>query len=126
MDNTKLEDVAKYILANEKTMASITYPPSVPVLVTWKNNVYIGSIQEVAPELSPEIVLLSKSTCDMPVELSEAIRKLDKKRLELVALDSLDLAGRQHVLRRLGDKLVYMTSEQTEYMTNHLPDIIEI
>jgi hypothetical protein len=55
-----------------------------------------------------------------------AIRRSDKERLELVAEDNLGLDGRQHVLRRLGNRLVYMTSEQTEHMVKNLPDIYEI
>jgi hypothetical protein len=126
MENVNWEDLVTHILESEKALVARNYPPPAPALLTWKHDVYLGSIQEVAPSISGEIVLLSKSTYKLHCDLVTVIRKLDKKRLELVADESLDLSGRQHVLRRLENTLVYMTSEQTEYMTNNLPDIMEI
>lgn len=126
MDNMNWDKIAKDILEQEKILKTCNYPAPTFVLVTWNGGVYIGSIQEVAPEFSDEIVVLSKSSCELHSDLVSTIRKLEENRLELVAEDSLDLVGRQHVLRRLEDKLTYMTSEQTKYMAEHLPNIYEI
>ena len=126
MDNANWEERAKRLLEHWEMMKACIYPTPTPVFVTWKGSVYIGSIQDVAPEFSDEIVLLSKSSDKLPDDLVNAIRRLDDKRLELVAEDNLDLEGRQHVLRRLNDRLKYMTSEQIEHMLKHLPDIYEI
>lgn len=126
MDNINLEDIAKNILEKEKILKACNYPAPIHVLITWKDCVYIGSIQDVVPEFSDEIVLLSKSSYKLPDNLVNAIRKLDDKRLELGADESLDLNGRQHVLRRVENRLVFMTSEQTEHIVEHLPNIHEI
>lgn len=126
MDNANWEEVAKNMLEQEKMLNIYNYPTPISVLITWKGGIYIGSIQEVSPEFSDEIVVLSKSSAKLPDDLVKAIRRLDSERLELVAEDSLDLRGRQHILRRLGDELVYMTSEQTKHMTERLPNIYEI
>lgn len=126
MDNANWEEIAKNMLEQEKMLNIYNYPTPISVLITWKGCVYIGSIQEVSPEFSEEIVVLSKSSAKLPDDLVNAIRRLDSERLELVAEDSLDLRGRQHILRRLEDELVYMTSEQTKHMTEHLPNIYEI
>lgn len=126
MSNIDWEVIAENLLEQEKMLSVYNFPKPISVLVTWKNGVYIGSIQIVAPRFSEEIVVLSKSTDKLPEDLVNAIRKLDDKRVELVADDSLDLCGRQHILRRLEDKLVQMTFEQTRYMTEHLPKVVEI
>ena len=126
MDNVNWEEVAKNILEQEKLLKTCNHPASISVLLTWREDVYIGSIQAAAPGFSDEIVVLSKSTYRLPGGLVSAIRKLDEKRLELTTDENLDLDGRQHVLRRVGNMLIYMTSEQLKYMTEHLPNIIEI
>jgi hypothetical protein len=126
MEEKNWEGIAKEILEKEKILKICNHPAPISVLITWKKNFYIGSIQEVASEFSDEIVLLSKSTYKLPDELVVALRKLDDERLELDAEDNLDLEGRQHVLRRLENRLVYMTNEQTKYMIKHLPNICEI
>lgn len=120
------EAVAKSILQQEESIKHRIRPMSIGVLVTWKGNIYIGSIQEIAPEFSDEIILLSIPSMYLCEELVGTIRKLDKGRLEICADNYLDLYGRQHVLRRLGNRLTQMTSEQTKYMVENPPDIYEI
>lgn len=73
------EDMAIHILEQEKILKICNHPAPTPVLITWSSNVYIGSIQEAAPEFSDEIVVLSKSTYTLPGDLVNAIRKLDEK-----------------------------------------------
>lgn len=126
MDNINWEEIARYILEKEKILKTCNHPSPIPVIITWKDNIFIGSIQYMVPEFSDEIVLLSKSSYKLPDDLVKAIRKLDDKRLELGADEYLDLNGRQHVLRRVDNILRYMTSEQTEYIVEHLPNIHEI
>lgn len=120
------DDIAKSLLEQERLARRYNYPEPIGVIIIWKGNNYIGSVQEIVPGFSKEIVLLSKSSSSLDKELVSTIKKLDKERLELYADHTIDLEGRQHVLRRLDNKLVYMTIEQTKYMVEHLPNIIEI
>ena len=120
------ENIARRILEGEKTLKSSNYPEPKSVMIRWRDNIYIGSIQEIAPEFSHEIVLLSKSSQPLYVGLVEAIRKLDNQRVELDADESLDLDGRQHIVRLLEKRLVRMLSEQTEYMIKNVPNVHEI
>ena len=126
MNNTDWESAAKFILEQENTMNSFNYPETTKVIIRWKDNIYIGSIQKIVPNFSKEIVLLSKSTYIIPDELVNAIKKLDKGRLELNADESLDLEGRQHVLRLTENRLVFMTHQQTTYIMENPPKICEI
>lgn len=126
MNNINLEDVAKSILRQEELLKPANYPKSTGAIIEWKDDMYIGSIQEIVPDFSKEIVVLSKSSSPLPNDLISAIKKLDRKRLELCADDSLDLDGRQHILRRVENRLVHMTQEQTIYVMKHLPTIHEI
>jgi hypothetical protein len=126
MENVNWEEVAGYILGQEKILKTLNFPAPISVLVTWNGDIYLGSIQKVALEFSDEIVVLSKTTHRLPNDLVSAIRKLDTGRLDLVAEDSLDLDGRQHILRIVGNELVYMTHEQTKYITENIPNICEI
>ncbi len=121
----KWEQGAKELLEDEKRKRSLNKPEPVGVLVIWKDYTYIGSIQVIVPDFSKEIVVLSKSTIPLPVEFDNAIRKLDPGRLELEADDKLDLTGRQHVLRRIENRLTFMTPEQTSYMLKNPPRIYE-
>jgi hypothetical protein len=126
MDSTKWEAVAKNILEQEAILKTLNFPAPISVLVTWNGDVYLGSLQKVAPEFSDEIVVLSKTSYGLPNDLVNAIRKLDTERLDLVAEDSLDLEGRQHILRIVEDRLVDMTPEQTKYITENMPNICEV
>lgn len=120
------EGVAREVLQQEKSRKPLNYPEPAGALIEWQDNTYIGHIQEIVPDYSKEIVALSKTSFPLPNELVEAIRKLDAKRLELHADDSLDLSGRQHVLRRVEGRLTHMTPKQTEYMLEHPPIIYEL
>lgn len=125
-NETSWEEMARSILEQEKLLRSRNYPEPIGVIVKWDNISYIGSIQEIIPGFSKEIILLSKSRYILPDKLMSAIRELDKERLELIADNSLDLTGRQHILRRLDNRLMNMTEEQTKYMIEHPPDVLEI
>lgn len=120
------ENVAKSILEKEKILKHFEYPAPIFVLVKHKDDIYIGSIQYIGPEFSKEIVLLSKSNYVLTDSLVREIKKIDKDRLELIVDESLDIRGRQHILRVIGNRLEKMSPEQTEYMTDRIPNIIEI
>lgn len=126
MNETNWEEMARSILEQEKLLRSRNYPEPIGVILKWDNISYIGSIQEIAPEFSKEIVLLSKSRYILPDKLMNAIRELDKGRLELTADSFLDITGRQHILRKLDNRLTNMTEEQTKYMIEHPPGVLEI
>lgn len=122
----KWEEVARNLLESERQARRYNVPEPLGVVLTWGNGQYIGSLQEIALNYSKEIVLLSKSSKPMQTPLVEAIRKLDQSRLEVTADQTLDLVGRQHVLRRLENNLTNMTPEQTEYVARNLPQVHEI
>lgn len=126
MKDNKWDSVAKEILRQEKLAYSLNYPKPTGVLIQWKGYTYIGSFQDVASKFSKEIVLLSKSSAPIDNNLADVIRKLDKERIELYADNLLDLDGRQHVVRKLGNKITFMTPEQTKYMIDHPLRICEI
>ncbi len=121
-----LEKIAKEFLRIEKNAKENCCPPQTSVTLSWRRGLYVGGIQEIAPEYSPEIVLLSKSDRQLPEPLIESIRKVDVERLELLADDPLELGGRFHVLRRLENKLTSMTPEQTRYIAKNPPEIGEL
>ena len=109
MKENKWDLVAKEILEQER----LIYPFNNP-----KPN--------VAPKFAKEIVLLSKSSDPIDSDLANATRKLDRERIELRADNSLDLDGRQHVVRKLGNKITFMSSEQTKYIVDHPIKICEL
>ena len=120
------EEAARRLLHHEKVMRQCTYPKPTSVVVSWRNGIYFGSIQEIVPNYSKEIVHLSKTSEPLNQSLVEAIRKLDPNRLELQVVVDLDLEGRQHTLRKVGNQLAFMTPEQTRYMLEHPPDVHEL
>jgi|GEM_PF-1366885 hypothetical protein len=117
--------VAQNYLAQEKQNLARNIPPATAALIYWKSQPYIGGIQEIAPEYSREIVLLSKSSDSIPEGLRKAIAELDRGRLSLSVEPTLDLEGRLHVLRRVGDMLQQMTADQLDYVKGHQIAIIE-
>ena len=125
-DNVNWEEIANEILKKEEMTNIFTYPKPTSANIYWKNDFYIGAIQEIVPELSKEIVLLSKSSNHYPEELAQTLRRLDSGRIELFADDNLDLEGRQHVVRRIDDRIMHMTTEQTIFMMNYPMKIFEI
>ncbi len=125
-DNVNWEEIAKGIMKKEDMTNIFTYPKPTSANIYWKNDFYIGAIQEIVPEFSKEIVLLSKSSDHYPEELAQVLRRLDTGRIELFADDNLDLEERQCVVRRIDDKIVHMTIEQTMFMTDYPMKIFEI
>ncbi|HID43795.1 MAG TPA: hypothetical protein EYP30_08525 [Archaeoglobaceae archaeon] len=93
------------------------------VMVEWRGEIYIGIIQQVAPEYSNEIVFLCKSFYPKP-NFEDALR--DSNIVNLYADGELNLTGRYHLLRRDGDELKSLTSEQREYMNKFMTRIYEL
>lgn len=120
------DGAARFLLQKEKSVRALNNPEPVGALIKWQGNTYFGTLQAVASEFSNEIVALSKTSNPLPVDLIEAIRKLDPERLELEADASLDMTGRQHLLRRVENRLTSMTRQQTTYMLQHPLVIHEI
>lgn len=118
------EHLARRFLEKEKL--KINNPPLVPVTVYWKGRVYVGGLQEIFPEYSKEIVLLSKGSAPADPRMINALNKVNENRLEVTADNDLDLTGRQHVLRRLNERLTKMTPEQTQYTEKNMPNICEL
>jgi len=123
---SKWEHGAKELLEDEKRKRSLNKPEPVGVLVIWKDYTYIGSIQVIVPDFSKEIVVLSMTSSPPPIKLVDAMKRICPGRLELTADDKLDLTGRQHILRRVENRLTPMTPDQTAYMLLHPPVIHEI
>lgn len=117
---------AASLLRDEMERRKLLYPEPTGALIMWRGKIYIGSVQEPVPEFSTEIAVLSKSSRPIPDDLTAAIRKLDPGRLELHADDAMDLMGRQHILRRVENRLTHMTHDQTAYMLLHPPIIREL
>ena len=105
-------------------MRELPYPTI--ILLKWREKDYLGSIQEITPTYSKEIVYLSKTSKPIPQELADALKRVEPTILELGAENFLDLEGRGHILRNLEGKLTIMTTEQTAYMLEHPIDITEI
>ncbi len=125
-NNQIWRDIARNLLSSVRSIKKKLHPEPIGAIITWKKDMYIGHIQEVISDSSKEIVILSKSSYPLQKELVEEIRKLDKERIELHADDILDLDGRLHVVRRLDNRLTFMTHDQTLYMMKNKPLIYEI
>lgn len=125
-DDINWEEIARDILKKEDITNIFTRPKPMSANIYWKDEFYIGSIQEIVPEFSKEIVLLSKSSKYYPKELAQALRRLDSGRLELFADNNLYLEGRQHVVRKIDDSLTYMTPDQIRFMESYPMTIFEI
>ena len=115
--------VARSLLSSAHTSAKLNVPSAEVVLVQWQNQHYFGSIQVIFPEYDTEIVLLSKTSRAVQQGLIQAIRGIEPEIPVLTALDILELEGNYHVVRRLGNNLLEMTFEQTQYSAVHLPAI---
>lgn len=109
---------ANYLITCEESLYFRNDPKPTFLLLKWRNQTYLGSIQYV-PHDSNEIVVLSKSNKPLPEQFIDALRMLQPDRLELIADDFMDLDGQLHVTRRTGNRITQMTPEQTMYMIAH-------
>ncbi|MFQ5850876.1 MAG: hypothetical protein ACE5JU_09845 [Candidatus Binatia bacterium] len=116
--------VIKY-LAEEKERMARQKPAGIPAFIEWRDDTYVGSIQEIAPEYSREIVLLNKSPQPISEEFKNAILALDKNRLQLKAEPMFDLRARIHILRRPEERLMGLTEDQQEYLQKEGVEVTE-
>jgi hypothetical protein len=116
--------VLKY-LAREKERMARQKPPGIPAFLEWRDQTYVCSVQEIAPEFSREIVLLNTSPEPISEEFKQAILALEKNRLCLKAEPMFDLRANIHILRRSGDRLLGLTESQQEYLQHQGVEITE-
>ena len=126
MTSQYFDNWARILLEKEASMRKYLILEPISIIISWRNKIYIGHIQIIVQDYSNEIVCLNKSSKPLIDGLYRAIINIDKERLNLVADNILDLTDRQHVLRRLENKLTYMTPEQTRYIAVNMPEIIEL
>lgn len=112
-------------LAEERERMAKQHPPGIAAFVDWRDHTYVGSIQEIAPEYSREIVLLNKSPQPISEEFKNAVLALDKTRLRLRAEPMFDLRARIHILRRSGERLMGLTEVQQEFLQREGVEITE-
>jgi hypothetical protein len=112
-------------LADEKERMARQNPPGVSAFIEWRDQTYVGSIQEIAPAFSREIVLLNKSPQPVSEEFKNAVLALEKGRLRLRVEPMFDLRARIHILRRSGDQLMGLTEGQQEYMQREGVEVTE-
>lgn len=118
-------EIAKKLINSFEQIIVQQKPQGYAVLVEWRNDAYIGSLQHIAQKYSNEIVLLSKTTNPIPIELKESLILTQKDITQIIADNTLDLEGRLHVIRMINNKLGIMTSNQTRYMQNNMRIIEE-
>jgi len=112
-------------LAEERERMAKQQPPGIPAFIDWRDHTYVGSIQEIAPEYSNEIVLLNKSPQPVSEEFKNAVLALDKNRLRLNAEPMFDLQARIHILGRSGERLMGLTEDQQEYLKREGVEVTE-
>ncbi len=113
MDYT--EKAMRY-LSWERQQIQRQIPPGSAITLTWREGLYIGSIQQIVPDYDASIYLLSKNVERWSADFVETVTRLDEGRLILSADDSLDLDGRLSVVRREGNTLHELNGQQTEFM----------
>lgn len=94
------------------------------IILHWRGGVYVGYVKEIAPEFSKEIVLIYKSFNPVEERLINAVRERDNE--ELYADDSMNLAGRYHLARKLDDRITFLTPEQEAYMSKRMLRVYEM
>jgi len=120
---TVLMEVAQRILETEARIRPLMKPPATSCIITWRDNLYIGAIQR----FEPGAIFLTKSTKPIDLLLIEALRSLDRDRLELSAPEEMDLEGKDHLVDVDGDRIVRMSPTMTAKYLARPPDtIIEV
>ncbi len=110
-----IESSADEFLRRVDAALAYNVPKATPILVSWRGGTYFGSLQNVYPEYSSEMVLLSKTSSSLNPGFVKGIEK-KKPGIEILHADEkLDIRGRQHILRKIDNELTYMTDDQTKY-----------
>ncbi len=125
-NNQDQEKVAKeFLKLVEKKMVLMKPKPSL-IFVKWRGDIYFGSLQNIALEYSSEIFYLSKTSKPLSKNFLNALKKFEPEIQTLQTDDELDLEERGHFLKKTGNRLLRLTSEQINYILNHPPRIFEI
>ncbi len=118
--------VARELVRAIDQSVALLLPKGAAVFVDWRGQPYMGSVQPILPEYSPDIILLSKTSAPLAPGLYEALVQEAPHFVRLAAGDGLDLEGRLHVLRRVENALHVMTPEQLAYVHDHRMLISEL
>ncbi len=100
-------------------------PPGIPVIIEWRNQTYLGSFQEIAPEFSREIILLNKFPQPISEDFKNAILAFDKNRLCLEAEPRFDLQAGTFLLKKSGERLMSLTTDQEEFLQRESLEVTE-
>ncbi|MBI5390752.1 hypothetical protein HZB02_04630 [Candidatus Woesearchaeota archaeon] len=123
--NPDYGSLARTFLEKEKQNLAQQQPPGYGILLIWREQSYVGSLQYIMPEYSNEIVLLSKSSSPIPSPLIDAILSLQPQRKQISADQGLYLEDRLHVMRLVKEKLTPLTPDQIMYAEAAMPLILE-
>ncbi len=118
MDKQNWYHIAQNLLELMDTQMVLQQPPGELILLDWKIKFYVGSVQQIAIGYSPEIVFLSKTSKPIHLELWNNLVRVRPEITRLVSDPELDLEGITHVLRRVENQLLTLTSHQTDYVVN--------
>ncbi len=118
--------VAIGMLEIERRMQPLHNPPSTGCLVTWRDRVLVGMVQYPVHPQFPAVVFLSVTSKYVHPDYIAAIREAAPGRLELQADADLDLQGNFHVLRRVDDRLMYMTPAETRAMVARRDVVVQV
>lgn len=111
--------VARDLVNAMRRTLPLHHPPAALAFFEWRDGTYFGSVQVPYPEYSTEIVSVSKTSDPLAKGLAAAVREAAPSLPTLQTNAEIDFAGRQHILRRLEDRLVKMTPKQTQYVLDH-------
>lgn len=126
MNNNQDYEMAKEFLKIVEGKMALMKPKPIPFFVKWRDNIYFGSLQNIALEYSSEIFYLSKTSKSLSKNFLNTLKKL-RPEIQIIEADNdLDLEGRGHCLRKIKNQLSRLTSEQTNYILNHPPRVFEI
>ncbi len=117
--------IAEQFVEGEKMFMQMSN--AVPAIITHRGKQLLGSIASIIPS-DAEIVLCAHTSFPVGQEIVDAVKEISPDRLLLTIDDELDLAPRQDVMRKVGNKLTKMTTAQTKVAHEELKgkDIIEI
>jgi len=125
MSEPNWDEIGQRVLTAEEGLLQRQYPIGSAIMLAWRDDSYLGSLQIIYPEFDSELVLLSKTGQEIDINLRDAILRLQPDRDQITADPELDLTGPHHNLRRLDDRLTFMTDEQMLYAQHSLRPIID-
>jgi hypothetical protein len=109
-------------LAAEVIALRTTRPLQQPCIVRWRGDLRIGGIAELRAD---GVCMLALTSRAMPPGFVDELKRLSPARLEYVADAELDLAGRQHVIARDGNRVRRLAPAQTRWAAEHISSVYE-